>query len=345
MKKLIFYDSKSATSLAATFSVLVKYDDYKLVDINGSDAAAILTLLQAEVANAEDYDHIYVTVSASTFSTSNLAELHTIIAGTTVTTGTCQTNTTATNVVLAAADTAVDDAYNNTFIKVTSGETSKYRIITDYTSSSKVAVIATTTTAITAEDTYLIYTMPNVTYLSTFTTTAWWSLVHSGVNIPIILQNMNTANYRASSTGVGTFNATTITDSHTVGEFNKTDDDAFYLGLHTTGTSGAPQIKRIKSNTATVITLDEAWDVLPVGNLAFYIDRKRNIFNDLYLGYAIPAYLYSTESLPEWRQLLDLYGDLADTDCRQTYHNEATYEKYLALGKAIFTAVKRGIVS
>lgn len=348
-KPLIFYLSNNAPSLAATFSVLLTKPEYKLVDCKGANAAAINALIVAEVENKSDYDSIYVCFDISTFGTSNLAELDTIITGTTINEGSVQANASATAIVLASTASSADDTYNNKFVKAVVDEsTTHFRLITDYTGSSRSCAVATTTVAVTEPSTYVVYSQPSVKYLGSgaFETEAWWKLVYSGINVPDLMYWLKGSTaYRASSTGVGTYTASTVTNSHTASKYNATTDDHFVLGLHTAATSGANQIKKIASNTATVISLSESFDPTPSGNLAFYIDRPRNMFSDLYFGYSIPTYLSKTTSIGEWSLLLDMYNDLGDADCKQTYYDEATYDKYRLLGKTIFDAVKAGIVS
>lgn len=348
MATLIFYDSSSATSLACAYSGILTRDSYVLNDLAGLDAAGILSAVQAEVANKDDYTEALICIEINTFGVDTLAEMDSILAGTEVIGGDAQANTTATNVIFESTASATNDFYNAKFVKLVSGETTLYRYISDYVGSSKTATIATTTTAITTGDTYSVYTLDKVKYCAAgaFTTAAFWSVLYPNVNVPLILDRLRgAAAYRASVTDAGTYTTTTITSSHTANKYAPTTDDHFVVGIHaTSGTGTVPKIAKISGNTATVISLAESIGSF-TGNLSFYIDRPTYMFHDLYLSYAIPAFLASTTTIGQWRLLLDACNDLADSDCRKTYFDESTYADLIEKGRIIFLAKCAGVVS
>jgi len=158
----VFYNSGSAQSLAAAW--LLKYSStygglIDWFDTKGKDAAGITTLIGTATPDA--YTKVFLLVSNATahaagcFTNDQVASLDVLLidankgsaVGNLITTGAAASNSTVTNIVLASTGSAVDDFYNLRYVKTT-GVTAVYKIITDYTGSSKTAVVTTTTTAI-----------------------------------------------------------------------------------------------------------------------------------------------------------------------------------------------------
>ena len=175
MNVLLFYNSNVIES-ALAHMIAKKYytkngwtitekDTYGV--LTGAIDTYIATLTADNYHKVEIFSEVAVTGATSKITYDQIASLRTYMAtgykGTTINEGTCQANSTSTNIKLAAAASAVDDFYNGNFI-VTEGTTEVDRYITDYTGSSKVSVVADTSTAVTTTETYIVYSADYITY-------------------------------------------------------------------------------------------------------------------------------------------------------------------------------------
>ncbi len=348
MNQIVFYDSKSTAgqSQAAAYAAALTRPNAILTDVTGLDAAGINALFADLVTDKARLDEIVVAMSASTFGYSNLAELSTIVDPTEVATGTAQANATATNIVLASTASAVDDFYNGMFIHV--GD--HYRLITDYVGSTKTCTVLTTTVAV-ASGTYSIYTQPDVKYapLTTFTSKVMWDILYPTFSPPAIILFLEGSAGKQATLSASTYDATTITASYTANKWNArasgaVEGEDWYVAL-ISGTNAIGQVKKIASNTSTVVTLAESLDPVPTGTITGYIDRLKYILWDKYLGYAVATYLGTDDKIDIWRKLIDSTDNLNSGVDRHCIVDDDLIQEYVDKGKVIFDAIARGIVS
>jgi len=348
MKQIIFYDSKSTAgqSQVAAFSALLTRPSGVLTDVNGLNVSQINGLFAALVADKANIDEVVVAMTATTFGYANLAELSTIVDPTEVTTGTAAANAVATNIVLAASASAVDDFYNGMYITVGA----HYRLITDYVGSTKTCTVATTTTAV-ASGTYSVYTQSDVKVapLATFTCKVMWDILYPTFSPPAIILYLEGIMGAYETISASTYDANTITASYTASRWNAraagtAEGEDWYVGLYT-GTNAIGQIKKIASNSSTVVTLSEALNPVPTGSISGYIGRRRHLLWDKYLGYAVATYLGGSASLGIWRQMIDKFDNLNSGVDRYCIGDDDVIQEYVDKGKIILDAIGKGIVS
>ena len=343
MEQIIFYNSLDTTgkSQATAYAALLTRPSGVLEDLAGLNVAGINAVVQAYAVDPSNIDEVLVCMDISDFGIDNLAELDTILAGTTVITGTAQANADDEAIVLAAAASSENGAYADMFIKVGS----IYRYITGYTGASRTCAVQDTGDAI-AAGTYTVYTLPSsVKYLPNtgFTTNDFWDELYPDVEAPYIMQLLRGTRYFNGIIDTATYNASTITESFTANKWNASTSDFhdWYVGIHT-ATTGAGQVKKIASNSSTVITLAENFDPLPTGTIEGYIGREEDMMHDKYFGYAVAVY---QPDLGEWRKMLDMYDELSEGDTGHVFTDNATVQKYVELGKPILKAIWSGVVS
>jgi hypothetical protein len=348
MNQIVFYDSKSTAgqSQAAAYAAALTRPNAILTDVTGLDAAGINALFADLVTDKATIDEIVVAMSASTFGYSNLAELSTIVDPTEVATGTAQSNAVATNIVLASTASAVDDFYNGMFIHV--GD--HYRLITDYVGSTKTCTVLTTTVAV-ASGTYSIYTQPDVKYapLTTFTSKVMWDILYPTFSPPAIILYLWGIMGAYDTLSASTYDANTITVSKDANKYNAraagtVEGEDWYIGLYS-GTNAIGQIKKIASNTSSVITLAEPLSPVPTGSISGYIDRRKYMLWDKYLGYAVATYLGTDDKIDIWRKLIDKTDNLNGGTDRHCLADDDLILEYVEKGKVIYDAIARGIVS
>jgi hypothetical protein len=343
MEQIIFYNSLDTTgvSQATAHAALLTRPNGVLEDVAGLNVAGINAVVQGYAVDPSDIDEVLICMEIASFGIDNLAELDTIIAGTTVLEGTAQANADDEVIVLDGDASAENAAYANMFIKVGS----IYRYITGYTGATKSAAVQDTGDAI-ADGAYTIYTLPtSVKYMasSNFSSAGFWDELYPDVEAPYIMQLLKASRYFNGIIDTATYDASTITEAFTEGIWDASTSDFhdWYVGIHT-ATTGAGQVKKIESNTAAVITLAEAFDPLPTGTIEGYIGRDTDLMHDKYFGYAVAAY---KPGIGEWRKMLDMYDELSSGDVGHVYTDDATVQKYVELGKPILKAIWSGVVS
>lgn len=377
----IFYNSAVLQSVMSMQIARVKADTMgyttTLTDLTGKNEAQLLTAVQAVGSGTQTSVYVCCATQATYSSSGTLTYdqlamidkcLITASKGVTITSGTCQSNSTATYIILAAATaSAVDDAYNNKYIR-TAGTTEKYRIITDYTGSSKTAVVATTTTAITTTETYQVFTPSTKVHLigdaasnETACRVAWRTLFPTK-QFPAIVNLMGGSGTIATgldgvtdgvttfeqavevtvTSGGGSHSTTTLADT---GHFRV---DAYinkWVGIES-GTLGVGQVRRITDNTADALTVFPAWTA-PTGTVVYTIsDTEAFCLAHKYLTLAIPTYLYATDEDTKaiWKQLIDKYNTLSKSSIKLEGDIELL-KVYLQRGKCIFDAKVKGVVT
>jgi len=348
MNQIVFYDSKSTSGQpqVAAFAAALTRPNAILTDVNGLDAAGINALFADLVTAKATIDEIVVAMPASTFGYANLAELSTIVDPTEVTTGTAQANATATEIVLESGASSVNDFYNGMFINVGA----HYRLITDYVGSTRTCTVATTTVAV-ASGTYSVYTQPDVKFapLTSFTCKVMWNLLYPTFSPPAIILYLEGIMGAYDTLSASTYDANTITVSKTANKYNAraagtVEGEDWYIGLYT-GTNAIGQIKKIASNTSSVITLAEALSPVPSGSISGYIGRRAHLLWDKYLGYAVATYLGSSSSIGIWRDLIDKTDNLNGGTDRVCLADDDLIQEYVDKGKIIYDAIAKGIVS
>jgi len=310
------------------------------------------------------------TSATSKISYDQLALLETKLVtgskGVVVTTGTAESNSTQTNIILAAASaSAVDDTYNGKYI-ITAGTTPIARYISDYTGSTRICTVVATGTAITTTETYTIRTPSVHVYLigdsvsSENSVRVAWRSCFSNKQFPILVNLLGGSGTIAIGLngvvdGVTTFkpNIVTTATATSAGATSLTHTGQFvasamigkWLGIES-GTLGVGQVRKITANTADILTVD-AWTTTPTGTVVYCISETYELcLAHIYLPYAISTYLASTSSdvHAEWKKLFDKYNTLHKSTTRLDGDFELL-KVYLQRGKCIFDAKAAGVVS
>ena len=358
-----FYDATEDKGLIAAFALKHKYgSDISFTNTYGKDASA----MTAAVAALDDdtYTSIFVLVdnaathAAGNFTNDQIASLRdkmiTASKGTTIDSGTCQANSTATEIVLAATASASNDTYNGMYI-VTDGTTEVFRAIADYVGTTTTATVVSTGTAITTTETYIVYTMSQVKLFgatdSNGKTTGQqtWEVIYPDTQVPLLFHYMSkyksTWDYGTASAA----NGTTITLAASAGDgaIKARANDVFnggYVYIYSATTNKGSYAKISDFATAThVATLDDTGWVggTPATSVVYRImPNDKELFFDAYAELAVKTYfndITSASQLNEFEKLIDSNGKLNDVAAPATPEQdlELLYE-YLDKGKAIF---------
>ena len=271
--------------------------------------------------------------------------------------GTARSNSTKTNIVLAASGPSATVDYYNGRIIATAGVTAIERLITDYNgSTTKVCTVADTGTAITTTETYTVYMTDHLHLIGELNYagaseaacyTAFKNLFPSAKQIPTLVNLMysTTLYHKDTVTASGSCAAATIVDS---GEFTAAAYDGLdYWAILETATTGGGQIRKILSNTTGALTMEKAWSPLPTGTPVYSVKEGANRLGwDLYIKKAIPVYFRNntSECWSLFKRMIDQYGDLYDGKA-YGYEEESLIEEYIEKGKCICEALWAGTVS
>ena len=366
-KVKIWYNKTDEQSILAAAVAFVKYNvpdvTFSIVDTSGKNESAMLALItgsaytdivvacktQATYSVAGGFTYDQVALMDSLFTTARRAA--------TVESGTCGSNSTATEIVMTGAGGSNDDyiGYNVR----TAGVTAVYRYITDYVSSTEAATVTTTTTPVTTTETFVLYQNSENLHLvgdkSTNLEAAHvaWSDLFSGVARPTLIALLGGyasgiapyAFYNTTADSVGTA-ALTDTGAFTASAYNGGN---FYVGIES-GTTGAGEVHRITSNTANVLNLEEDWGITPTGTIKYMITpNKELMLARLYLPYSIKTYLWNLNDATvqaTFKDMLDKYDFVnTKTSFLYTEQNMTKLLDYIDRGKAIFDAKAIGVVS
>ena len=345
-----------------------------LTDVTGKNNAQLLSAVQA----VTDMTAVYVaTTTQATYSSAgvltydHIAEIDNCLVtaskGTSIATGTCQSNATPTNIILATTASDADDTYNGKYIR-TAGSTVKSRYISDYTGSSRTAVVVTTSTAITTTETYTVFSKSTKCYVvgdaSSNVTAARvaWDTLYPTKSHPMIIRLIGGAgtiatDYNGNTDGVTTFKqAVEVTrtsgggahSSTTLSDTGHFTIDAYinkWVGIESS-TLGTGQIRQITDNTADALTV-APWDTTPTGTVVYTIsDNEEFCLAHKYIPLFVPTYLYGTDekTLGIWKKLIDKYGTLSKSGTDLVGDLELL-KTYLQRGKCIFDAQAKGVVT
>ena len=360
----IFYksDDTSGQSQAAAYAAMLKYPTATLTDTKGMDEAAIDAAVAAVGAGTQT--EIVMTIplvdahaEGKFTNTQAIALIPMLLVANQGTneTGTCGANSTVTEIVLEAGVSVVDDFYNNMLI-ATAGDVDVDRLITDYDGGTITCTLTTTSSAVDASETYILYTTAHLHILGTeiggkkSALQSWEAFFPNQNKVPIILSMLGESNIyeknRKTATGVA---AGTLTDT---GEFVSAAYTAgdYYVAVMT-ATTGAGQIVKIASNTANVLTLAHNWPITPTGTIVYQIVyRDKMILWNSYLPYAIATYLWNNDAatFAIWQKLLDEYKDLygyTGSTPVEIYQDLDLLEAYALKGEYIMDSVNQNVLS
>lgn len=364
----IWYNKTDAQSILAAAIQYMKYNvpgvTFSVVDTSGKNEAAMLALVtgtnytdivvacgtQATYSTAGKFTYDQLALMDGMFTSARRAS--------TVKSGTCGANSTATNIVITGAGGS-DDDYIGYNVR-TSGAATVYRYITDYTASGEIAVVATTTTPVTTTSAFVVFqNSTNLHIVGNKVSAiepahASWVDAFPTTAAPLIVKLLGGTDtstyfpyavYDKTATSVAS-KTLTHTAAFTAGAYN---GDNFYVGIES-ATAGAGEVKQILSNTADDLTLATDWGVTPTGTIKYMITpNKELMLAYLYLPYAIRAYLYNLSDvtvLAEWKELLDKYDFVnTKTSFLSTGFNMTKLLDYAQRGKCVFDAKALGIVS
>jgi hypothetical protein len=333
----------------------------------GISTGDIATFLGTTVT-ANSLDYFFCTIPSATSTATNVitydqiaaldSRMKTAVRGSltsAITSGTCGTNATTTEIVLAADSSTVDDFYNGKSIACLLNGTTTYRKITDYVGSTHTITCVTTGSAVTDTSTYIIYTQPNVFILGDAVSNekaarVAWTTLFPSANIPPMVALMG---------GYGTNFQPAFLFNHTatsVAAAGLTETGAFTLNQYTgknyhvavlTATTGAGQVKKILSNTVNALTI-EPWDTLPTGTVTYSVySSDQFALYDQYLPYAIMVYLSDLSKAQvqkDYQQLLDKLNVLPKGEYNPAF-NATLLKTYGDRGKAIQDAVNAAMVT
>lgn len=301
MDILLILDRQNGQHLAGEVFLRDYYagESITVKDMNGVTKTASTTWIGTLDANKYSKIHVLVVVDtaggtgelASDQYAALIPKLLTSALPDALSTGTCQTNATATNIILAAGEVTEDDEFVDDFI-VTAGTTAIARIIADSTTADDTVVVATTTVAVTDVDTYDVYAAADIAllmpiYTETYEAYEVFTELYPLMNhVPVLVEQMNgmpaagtltaTADSAENTDGVATL---TDTGNFTADAY---DDGTYYLAIRS-ATKGAGQILRVVSNTADKLFLEEAWEPIPTGTIIYELVDRRTIAISTYL--------------------------------------------------------------
>ena len=383
MQKLIMFDSSKSLLAQSIMSagIATVHGNYPTSgavttykDFASLSSGDITTYIGALVANT--YAAIYVALPSGATNTAHTL-MNDYIAGldaniiaanrgsvnNSKSTGTCQSNATTTNIILATTASAVDDAYKGMFIKCTIGASSTYHYCTGYSGTTKIATVADTGSAITTTSTYIVYTQPYVYVVGdassslTSTYTAWNTLFPKIIPPPFVSLMRGTGtnikpHYMVTQTATSVAaSSLTHTSNFTSGQFNS---GSWYVAVES-ATTGAGQVKRIHSNTHDVLTIDP-WDVLPTGSVVYQICSGPSFcLYEKYLKYSVETYLGNftlANTITTFQQLIDMLnvipgnpiGNAGKGSYNPTY-NASLLADFGNRGKCVFDTINAGYVT
>ena len=346
-----------------------------LTDVTGKNQSQLLSAITDISVNTMTAVYVCSTTQATysaagLFTNDHLAEIDNLLVtaskGTTITSGTLQSNATVTEAILAAATaSAVDDTYNGYNIR-TAGTTAKNRYITDYVGTTKTVTIVSTSTALTTTETYVIFSRSSKQYVignaasnETACRVAWRTLFPTK-QFPVIVNMLGgygtiATGLNGVTDGVTTFKQAyevtqTATSANTTSLTHTSHFAAVdcyknkWVGIES-GTLGVGQVRQITSNTVSALTVP-LWTA-PTGTIVYTVaESEWQCMAHKYLTLAIPTYLYATDSdtLAIWKKLIDKYSTLYKSTVPLVGDIELL-KTYIARGKCIFDAQVKGVVT
>lgn len=371
----IFYDSAVLQSVMSMQIARIKCDimgyTTTLTDVTGKNNAQLATAIDAVTGMTAVYVcNLTQTTysSAGKFTNDHIGEIdNCLIAaskGATVTSGSLQSNSTATECILASTASASDDTYNGKYIRF-SVTTTKNRYITDYAGTSKTCTFVTTSSAITTPETYVVYSLSTKIFIignassnETACRVAWDTLFPTK-QVPLIIGLLGgsgsfttvkdgvtyTTNFDQAVKVTQTATSATTTSLTHTGQFAIDTYIGKFLGIESS-TLGAGQVRKITDSTADVLTVSPAMTA-PTGTVVYTVaDNEWLCLAHIYLPYAISTYLYATDNDTKdiWRKIVDKYNTLAKSSF-QVLGDDDLLNTYLQRGKCIYDAKIKGVVS
>jgi hypothetical protein len=372
MKGLIFLTQADGQHIAAEMILRYYYGELttniEVKDCTGVTKTDLTTYIGTLTDG--DFDKIHVLVVADEsggtgkVSFDQLAllmpKLKTASIPAAVLAGDAQANITATEIILPATGSESDDAYNGMIVAVDVGKVGTnmlYRYIKDYTGTTTLASVNTTTIAVTTTDSVAVYdlvkaTGPIYVHTGNVAYTVFAAMYSSMTHLPLFIDEMKASTSEYLITG----NATSVANTSNVGSLTHTgefvlaayDGGDYYVGIRS-ATTGMGQVRKIVSNTANVLTLDAPWDPLPTGTIEYEIVLNRwRCLNDYFLQYAI-RYSFGTpffqSKLTKFISVIDTTKSFTTTTKYLVTQDLEALEELRALGETIMVSLGRGIVS
>jgi len=372
MKGLILFSDADGQQITAEYVLRYYYGELEanveVKDCNGVTSGNLTTYIGTLTDGDFDKIHIMITADESggtgkiSFDqvASLLPKLKTASLPTASSSGDAQTNATATEIILVAGASAVNDAYNGMIIKVDVGKAGTsflYRYVKDYVGSTKATTVNTTTTAVTDTDSYAVYDVikaagPIYVHTGNFGYTVWNVFYSTMTQIPRFIDEMRASTSEYLLTGT----ATSVANTSNVGSLTHTaafvlaayDGGDYYVGIRSS-TVGYGQVRKIISNTANVLTLDAPWDPLPTGTIVYEIVLNRwRCLNEYFLKYAV-RYLFSAPFFPSKLEtfigMIDTTKSFTTTTKYIVTQDLEYLEELHDLGEQIMVSLGRGITS
>ena len=363
------YNVSTPAQLLAANLVMAKYPDVTVKDINAVTTGDITTYIGT--LSADTYTDIFVSTTVQTVGATGLlsydqvgslrAKMITASKGTTVRANTCQANAVVTSILLDASASAVDDTYNDMYI-VTAGVTAVSRYITNYTGISVTATVATTVTAITATETFIIYTQTNIyLYGNIVAATAKnagynaWNSLWPSTPAPLLV--VYTGGYKsvqcsgtATAVAAGTITLDATGATRSVGDVMPlatmivADAVADMWVYVYSATIGAWQSRKITASAVTtaVCTLESNWDVTPTGTVVYrVVSDVDKVRADRALEIYIKANwsdVTNAQAKSEVHDLINYYGDLDENKTDEPSYDRDLLAEAIKLGSFAFKA-------
>ena len=349
----VFYKKTDEQSILCRAVAIAKYgasNDITSVNVGTSDENALAALIAAVTVNTQSrivlaYGTQATYSTAGKFTYDQIASMDTRLKtankGTSVRAGTCQSNSTGTQIKLDASASAVTDYYKGMYIK-TAGTTAVQRYITAYDGSTKICTVADTTTPITTTETFIVYTADYIDIIGNASTTTnpcrvAWTTLFPDTAPPMLISVMGGYNtgfkaYAIDGLTADSATANTLVDA-TV--FTLNAEIGKYLGI-ISGTTGGGEVQQVLSNTTTTLTVNP-FRITPTGTILYQVsDTKEWCLANHYLVYALKAYLQLADNATDkiLKRMLDKYNILQNTPTNAVGDDELV-QVYCQRGKCI----------
>jgi hypothetical protein len=350
----VFYKKTDEQSILCRAIALAKYgatNDITSVDVAASNESALAALIAGVTVTTQSrivlaYGTQATYSAAGKFTNDQIASMDTRLKtankGTSVRAGTCQSNSTGTQIKLDSGASAVTDYYKGMYVK-TAGTTAVQRYITAYDGSTKICTVADTTTPITTTETFIVYTADYIDIIGNADSTTnpcrvAWTTLFPDTAPPMIISvmggyNTGFAAYPVDNITADSATANTLVDA-TV--FTLSADIGKYLGI-ISGTTGGGEVQPILSNTTTTLAVNP-FRITPTGAVVYQVsDTKEWCLANHYLVYALKAYLQLTDKATDkiLKRMLDKYNILQNTPTHAVGDDELVLT-YCQRGKCIF---------
>lgn len=349
-----FYTKTSEQSILSRAVALAKYGNDNSItatDTAGLNESGLAALIAAITIGTLDKivlscgsQATYSAAGKFTYDQIALMDslLKTAKKGTSVRAGTCQSNSTKTEIKLDTGASAVEDYYKGMYVK-TAGTTAVYRYVTAYNGTTKVCTVSDTGTAITTTETFIVYTNANIDIIGDASSNesacrVAWDTLFPNTTPPMIISVMGGYGSGFKAYTFDNVTADSVTSNTLVDATVFTADAEIgkWLGI-ISGTTGGGEVHQVSDNSTTTLTLAENFRITPSGTIKYQIsETKEWCLANYYLTYALKAYLQLTDKATDkiLKKMLDKYDILKNAPTNALGDDELV-QTYCQRGKCI----------